>query len=186
MPWRWAHPGAFGAGARTAATMVPDEQLGIIVLCNADPTGLPEAITCTFFDEVFKGRSTQPWLKLWNKQYETYVTPIQAKEAQYSKPPRPVVRPSANSAYVGEYFNDYVGKVVVEQKDGRLSIRLGAKMQPFPLKHYTGNEFLYFMVAEYPKMPSIAKFVLGPNGKATGVDLGDFVFEGQSLLKRTK
>lgn len=39
-----SHSGAFGRGAATNLTMVPDLNLGIVVLTNATPTGVPQAI----------------------------------------------------------------------------------------------------------------------------------------------
>ena len=38
----WSHAGAFSAGARTLVHLIPGEQLGIVVLSNAFPTGVPE------------------------------------------------------------------------------------------------------------------------------------------------
>ena len=40
----WSHAGAFSAGARTLVHLIPGEQLGIVVLSNAFPTGVPEGI----------------------------------------------------------------------------------------------------------------------------------------------
>src|SRR5690606_6085819 len=41
---RLSHSGAFLLGAATAVFLVPSEQLGIVVLTNAAPIGVPEAI----------------------------------------------------------------------------------------------------------------------------------------------
>jgi CubicO group peptidase (beta-lactamase class C family) len=58
----WSHTGAFSAGARTLVHLIPGEQLGIVVLSNAFPTGVPEGIAATFFDLVFAGKSTKDWV----------------------------------------------------------------------------------------------------------------------------
>ena len=55
----WDHAGAFSNGARTVVSLIPSEQLGIVVLSNAFPTGVPDAVADTFFDYVFKGESTE-------------------------------------------------------------------------------------------------------------------------------
>ena len=44
----WSHAGAFSAGARTLVRLIPGEQLGVAILSNAFPTGVPEGIAATF------------------------------------------------------------------------------------------------------------------------------------------
>jgi CubicO group peptidase (beta-lactamase class C family) len=62
----WGHAGAFSQGARTLVELLPSEQLGIVVLANAFPTGVPEGLADTFFDLVFKGAPTGDWTSQWN------------------------------------------------------------------------------------------------------------------------
>ena len=52
----WGHAGAFSTGARSLVTLYPDADLGIVVLTNAFPTGVPEGIAASFFDLVFEGK----------------------------------------------------------------------------------------------------------------------------------
>jgi CubicO group peptidase (beta-lactamase class C family) len=44
-----SHSGAFLMGVRTSATMLPQEEVGIVVLTNAYPTAIPEALSAVFF-----------------------------------------------------------------------------------------------------------------------------------------
>jgi CubicO group peptidase (beta-lactamase class C family) len=55
----WGHAGAFSNGARTVVNLLPSEDLGIVLLANAFPTGIPEAVANTFFDLVFEGEPTR-------------------------------------------------------------------------------------------------------------------------------
>jgi CubicO group peptidase (beta-lactamase class C family) len=55
----FAHAGAFSTGARTVVNLMPQEDLGIVVISNAFPTGMPEAVANTFFDLVFEGEATR-------------------------------------------------------------------------------------------------------------------------------
>ena len=48
----WWHNGAFSKGACTLVTLYPQDRLGIVVLSNAFPTGLPEAVTAEFFSLI--------------------------------------------------------------------------------------------------------------------------------------
>lgn len=57
-----SHSGAFALGASTSVVMVPDLDLGIIVLTNAPPTGAAEAITASFIDRAEFGTDSRDWL----------------------------------------------------------------------------------------------------------------------------
>ena len=46
----WGHAGAFSAGARSLVTLYPKSGLGIVVLSNAFPTGVPEGVSDSFAD----------------------------------------------------------------------------------------------------------------------------------------
>ena len=50
-----AHAGAFSNGARTYVRLLPAEDLGIVVLANAFPTGVPDGLADDFFDLVLRG-----------------------------------------------------------------------------------------------------------------------------------
>ena len=58
------HSGAFNLGAATAVSMLPGEQLGIVVLTNGRPKGIPEAICAGFLDEAQNGAPTVDWSAL--------------------------------------------------------------------------------------------------------------------------
>src|SRR5262245_36534155 len=53
---RLGHSGGFDLGAATVATLLPAEGLGIVVLTNAAPIGVPEAVSASFLDLVLKGK----------------------------------------------------------------------------------------------------------------------------------
>src|SRR5439155_8869490 len=61
---RLNHSGAFGLGAATHVNLVPGEQLGIVVLTNAYPLGIAEALGTTFVDVALYGKPTQDWFAL--------------------------------------------------------------------------------------------------------------------------
>ena len=56
------HSGAFDLGAATFVMLVPEEKLGIVVLTNGAPIGVPEAIAFHFFDLVHAGKPARDWL----------------------------------------------------------------------------------------------------------------------------
>src|SRR6266852_1724081 len=66
---RLNHSGAFGLGAATYVNLVPGEQLGIVVLTNAYPLGIAEAVGTMFVDIALYGKPTQDWFALFKRVY---------------------------------------------------------------------------------------------------------------------
>lgn len=181
----WTHNGAFSTGARTIATIYPQDELGIVVLCNAFPTGLPEAVSDTFFDLVHYGKPLQDHLVPWEQAFESLldVPAAQAIET-YRTPPSPVQPALANEAYVGTYANDYLGTVYVTAGANGLVLQAGPNKMEFPLKHWNRDVFLSYPSAEIPDMPSPVTFTIGPDGKATQLYIEALDSNGQGTLMR--
>ena len=62
-----SHSGAFDLGTGTAIYMIPNRQLGIVVLTNGTPIGLPESISLSFLDYVRYGSAKRDYLALSNR-----------------------------------------------------------------------------------------------------------------------
>ncbi len=142
---RWTHSGAFTAGAATTYMMIPEMDLGIVILTNGWPVGLPEAIAATFADIAQTGASTQDWLPTIEKAFAVFTTPNRTVNGK----PRPAEPAPAAPLrqYVGTYRNAYVGTATVTRRNSRLILRLGPNAQTrLPLRHWTGDEFAYTAV----------------------------------------
>src|SRR6266480_2224890 len=68
---RLNHSGAFGLGAATYVGLVPGEQLGIVVLTNAYPLGIAEALGTTFLDIALYGKPGSDWHRAWLRLFQT-------------------------------------------------------------------------------------------------------------------
>ena len=123
----WDHAGGFSVGARTIVSILPDEKLGIIVLSNAFPSGVPEAIVDSFYDIVLDGEPSRDWVGYWNGYYDGLygAEAMKAAGAAYAASPAGATPPLSLSAYAGTYANDYVGDAVVAEEGGRLILALG-------------------------------------------------------------
>lgn len=184
----WGHAGAFSQGARTVVTLLPESDLGIVVLANAFPTGAPEALSDSFFDLVFEGAPAQDYLSAWNAAYEGLFGPALAEaKATYASPPDPATPALPPDAYAGAYANAYVGAARVEAAgDGGLTLILGPEgAKRFALRHFDRDLFVYFPDAELPDMPSAAQFVVGPQGRALSLTLEPLDANGLGTLART-
>ena len=184
-----SHAGAFSAGARTLVHLIPGEQLGVVVLSNAFPTGAPEGIAMTFFDLVFKGEPSRDWLALANEVFDAGYKAMMKPSLAYATPP---AAPSAAraalpvAAYVGDYGNDYVGDArVAEDAGGTLYLHLGPAGRRFPLTHFNRDVFTYNPMAEAPKARIGVSFLVGPDGKAAEVTIEDLNDYGLGRLTRT-
>ena len=182
----WAHAGAFSQGARTVVSLIPSEQLGVVVLSNAFPTGMPDALADSFFDLVFTGSVTRDWATPWNALYASIAEPrIEAAMANYGTPPAFPTPALPLSAYAGKYGNDYLGTAVVTEDNDALTLTLGPDgIKSYPLKHFVRDTFTYFPDEETPDVPSAVIFEIGPDQKANQVTIENLNGDGQGVLNR--
>ncbi|PZV39594.1 serine hydrolase [Mesorhizobium kowhaii] len=170
----WGHAGAFSVGARSLVTIFPEDKLGIVIVTNAFPTGVPEGLSDSFADLVFDGTIGKDWVKAWDDTYAGLFGPaVAAAKATYAAPPSPARPAGPASAYAGRYANDFIGDAVVSKAGDDLVLRAGpAGARSYSLTHFDGDLFLTFPDAETPDRPSGVSFVVGPDGKASAVTIG--------------
>lgn len=77
---RLGHSGGFAQGAATYYNLLPDQQLGIMVLTNGMPIGFPEATAAYFMDLVIGGAIENDWFSLYEQVInQMYINPIPLK-----------------------------------------------------------------------------------------------------------
>lgn len=182
----WGHAGAFSSGVSTVVNLLPSQELGIVVLANAFPTGVPEAVADTFFDLVFAGAVSDDWLTKWNRLVAGMIEPArQAAKAEYASPPASPSPALPTAAYVGTYANDYVGDAIVEEAGAGLTLRLGPNGEKsFSLTHFDRDLFLYYPNDEMPDLPVAVTFRIGPDQTAAEIMIDDLNDLGLGVLRR--
>ena len=153
---RLNHSGAFSAGASTVYSLLPSEDLGIVVLTNGMPIGLPESISAYFLDLVVAGSFQEDWLELFGDVFAgLYVN--HSVLAGTSKPthPRPA-RP--DDFYLGTYDNDYYGSIRVVSRSSELHVLIGPHPDDYPLTHWDGDLFALYPTGENAVGISAATF----------------------------
>ncbi len=183
---RLNHSGAFDLGAATYVHLVPDEQLGIVVLTNAYPMGIAEALGTIFLDTALYGKPSQDWFALFKKFYSDPAAVGTVPGFDYSKPPRSPMPALKNSAYVGRYTNDFFGEISIVEKNGGLAIVQGPKNQTSPMKHYDRDTFTYETQGENAVGRSGITFTIGPDGNATQVVMENLNVRGEGTFKRVR
>src|SRR5213595_1777796 len=181
---RLNHSGAFGLGTATYANLVPGEQLGIVVLTNAYPLGIAEAIGTTFVDIALYGKPTQDWFPLFKQVYSNPSAIGTVLGFDYSKAPASPAPALKNNAYVGRYANDFFGEISIVEKGDGLAIVQGPKNKTFPMKHYDRDTFTYETEGENAVGRSGITFTVGPDGKATQVVVENLNVRGKGIFHR--
>ena len=165
---KWSHSGAFYVGAGTAFSMLPADDVGIVVLTNAAPVGAAETVTNSFTDLVRTGVIERDWLNYFGPIFAgLFVNPSEVAKSAPATPARP--RPLSD--YVGTYANAYAGDVVVAQVGASLTVTLGPKKLTAPLKPYDGDVFSWYPPGGNGDPISAVTFAGGGGGRATTMTL---------------
>ena len=181
---RLNHSGGFGLGAATYVNLVPAEQLGIVVLTNAHPMGLAEALGTIFVDTALYGKPTQDWVALYKQMFSNPAASGTFPGYDYSKSPASPAPALKNDAYLGKYTNDFFGDISIIEKDNGLAIVQGPKKMTFAMKHYDRDIFTYETAGENAVGKSGITFTIGPDGKATQVVVENLNVHGEGTFKR--
>jgi CubicO group peptidase (beta-lactamase class C family) len=181
---RLSHSGGFELGAATVVSLLPSEDLGILVLTNAAPVGVPEAVSAGFFDLVLKGKVDKDWLRFLGPIFEKLAKPAYGRAVDYRKLPAEKSPPLASKAYLGAYDNAYFGAIEIVEKEGGLLLRLGPKKTEFPLRHWNRDVFLYQPVGEMVGGLSSVTFTVGADRRATRVLIENLDVHGQGSFTR--
>jgi CubicO group peptidase (beta-lactamase class C family) len=178
---RLSHSGIFDAGASTTCVLVPSEKLGIVVLTNGEPVGLPEAVAAAFLDSALAGHPTADWLAHYHDLYAAKPPPPLTDDR-----PTPPAPTRADSAYVGTYGNDYYGSAEVSASSRGLVIEMGPRKMRFPLAPWDGDTFVIEHVLEFTMAgeKSLARFSAGADGKASSVKIDLLNADGLGTFTR--
>jgi CubicO group peptidase (beta-lactamase class C family) len=164
---RWSHSGGFASGAATAVYLVPAEQLGIVVLTNAAPIGVPELIAETFLDLALEGRVTRDWVSLIDRGFAAFSVSPYDRGVDFTTPPADARPPLPAASYVGTYTNDLYGAAEVVAAGDDLVLRLGPAPLSFPLRHYDRDVFAYQPTGENAYGLTGLSFLVGPDEVAS-------------------
>lgn len=176
-----SHAGAFSNGARTLVKMSVDERIGILILANAFPTGIPEGIADTFFDLVYYNESRRDYRTLWNDAYSIF-----------DQPPSPYLSGKAADAdpmlsadvYTGTFYNAYTGVAEVttgSAEDELLVTFTAGSNSTFTLKHWSRDTF-YISELQYDPGAGVT-FAVGTDGNSSSMTL-DYLNPGGNTLLR--
>jgi CubicO group peptidase (beta-lactamase class C family) len=163
-------------GVRSLVVLVPDRNIGIVVIASKHMTEFPEAVQAEFL-ERYIGKSDADLQALVKSAQAT----INEMEAPPKRPAIPAPATIPPSALAGNYRSDLYGILQVSPgaDDGNMTFVLGPGRYPGTLSHWTDNTWL--LSFPNPNVPNaqneIVTFTTGPSGFVTGMttdDLGLF------------
>jgi CubicO group peptidase (beta-lactamase class C family) len=136
----FSHSGAFRLGAGTSIRFDPLSGFGVAVLSNGEPTGVPEALTALFFNQLYGSRlpSVGDFAGLFAvvrpmMLEQIYPTKINNYERYHARPSEvPGGLPSGQIVFNG-YSPYYASSIVIERKGTDLVLKLGDAGQGLPL-----------------------------------------------------
>ncbi|MFE9768770.1 serine hydrolase [Streptomyces sp. NPDC005808] len=165
---RLGHSGAFALGTNTNVSLLPGEQLGIVVLTNGAPVGLADSVALDFFDTAQYGRPTTDWLTLAAQQYQ-HLEEAGRSPTDYTKPPADAADAQPDDTYTGTYDNDFYGPLTVTAgQNGELTMSLGPEPMTFRLTHFDGDTFSFETAGENATGLSGVTFKGASNGAKAG------------------
>lgn len=136
---RLSHSGAFLLGASTAFHLWPAADIGMVVLTNGGPVGVPESLIADFMDTVRHGEPQRDWYAAYHEPMKALYQPVGDLVAQAPPSSPAPARPADH--YIGDYDSRYFGQAAIYQQDGTLWIKLGPDNKPQPLIHWDGDTF---------------------------------------------
>jgi CubicO group peptidase (beta-lactamase class C family) len=181
---RFSHSGAFALGAGTTVWLVPDLDLGITVLSNGAPVGLPESVAQSFLDIVEQGRVTRDWLEAYTPAFAALSE--NPSRLAGKRPPANARKARAARAYAGRYgHNRYYGPATVSARGNHLTLHLGpGGRTAFALRHWSGDTFSYTPSGENATGISAVTFSRVRYGRATRLTVENLNADGLGRFRR--
>ncbi|KAA0911524.1 serine hydrolase [Pusillimonas sp. ANT_WB101] len=142
----FGHSGAFLLGAATAFQILPSADLGIVVLTNGAPVGVPESINANFMDTVQFGKPLRDWYAGYHDHMMGFFSPegdlVDEKPPVNPQPAQPL------ETYTGQYESPYFGPAEITLEGNKLVLAMGPAKHPMPISHWNGNTFAVMPLSE--------------------------------------
>jgi len=152
------------AGMTSLTTLVPEEDLGIVVLTNSE-TSAQTAITYWALDRYF-GAPRTDWTRAQRIAAERrWEERIEPRLAEIEKSRIPSTSPTLNLAdYAGRYTDPLIGDAVIEDDGGQLTLQF-VRSPPFHarLEHWHYDTFVA-RFEHHSVKDAFVTFVIGPEG----------------------
>lgn len=181
-------------GMVSRVTLIPDLNLGIVVLTNAAPSSLASAMSWQIADYYIGGQATD-WIDLYRQNDEADAKRFAEEQKKHedarakdSKPSLPLEK------YAGRYTDAWYGDASIAMENGKLVMRFSHSPElTGELEHWQHNTFIARWKDRFLDADAFVNFSLNADGEVTSIAMApissrtDFSFDFQDLaLKRAK
>ena len=177
-----SHSGAFASGAATTVYVLPQDQMGIVVLTNGIPLAVAETIALSIIDLSRSEKVLHDYLAIIGPIIEAAARP--AYGAAVAEAPASVDPPAAPETYLGIYENDFYGPLDVVPDGEHLAIILGANGDTFPLAHFTRDVYTFEPTGENGGNSAAVTFTVESDGVASQVVVENLDLYGAGTFVR--
>jgi len=126
-------------GFRVQVTLLPEEQLGIAVMCNLHQTRATNALTNAIIDQQL-GLSPRDWNRYYQEVEQAQEEARRARRGGQTSAAEPLLPPTLPlSQYAGRYEHPVYGEGQVTFQDDKLVWQWSSFHAP--LEHYRGDQF---------------------------------------------
>ena len=150
------------------------------MLTNGMPIGVPETLVERSSTRSQREDRPSDWREYWSEHFGGMYVGDPAL-SEWPEPPTPA---RANDAYLGSYANDFYGTFEVVADGAAMALVKGPDRVTYPLTHWDADTFTYVPVPENPELQATVTFTIGPDGRATSINIGDFDGAGIGTLNR--
>ena len=174
----WQHGGNTD-GMTAAVGMLPEQNLGVVVLSNMASAQLPGILMRWVFDRQLNApvRDLAGDARRRALAQRSRADSAASEEAEHradGPPPLPL------TAYAGTYVDSLYGELTVSVQGDRLELRRGDWYGP--LEYWNGSNFRWTIYPSAPLPPQFIKFDVAPDDRVTGVYFG--IGQDVSLMRR--
>ncbi|QCU75434.1 serine hydrolase [Pseudoalteromonas distincta] len=178
-------------GMVSQVTLLPEKNLGIVILSNQQAFGALSAVTHEVLEDALE-LEDKDWVEDLAKSH------FEGKQQAYAnaKPEAPAdYQPQLpNINYTGTLHDDWYGDVIIEQLDGKLCIDFThTKRLKGTLEHYTGNTFIVKWDEKLLEADAFIRFEMSSQNRvnsakmrAVSTQVTDFSFDFRNLHLKAK
>ncbi len=157
-------------GMYTLVSMIPRENLGLVILTNINSTRLPFALRSRVFD-FYLGLPERDWSAELRDAVSTTEQQVEALIKEWEPKRVADTKPSLQlSEYTGSFANELYGQIIITEAGGKLEIQFGPNPKKETLTHWHFDIFqIDFESLLMPKLP--VTFIIDMNGQVAYLEI---------------
>jgi CubicO group peptidase (beta-lactamase class C family) len=164
------HGGAID-GMRAEVAMIPEENVGVVILTNMNGTILPQYLSYRIFD-AFMGKEPRDWAGEGLKNYSTLLAAAEAAQKKALAERVEGTKPSLDlEKYAGKYQSEMYGDAEIKFSEGKLTAQFGPNFNG-DLEHWNYDTF-QVKWRDPVQGKGFMQFRLNAMGKVEAVDFGN-------------